>query len=114
MFNAVFFLRLLGIVPAVGRADQIHFVIDGLFIPPSASRPAVRHIFSRVAVRGTVSWVYYSKTYALPLNFVHEVLRFGLSQGGRFYSESLSRFHLCLPPINESFPLNTALFTVAF
>ena len=48
VLDAVFFFGLFRIVPAVGGADQIQDVIDGLFIPPSASRPAVQHIFSRV------------------------------------------------------------------
>ena len=51
-------------------------------------------------------------TYALPLNF--SVLRFGLSQGGGFSVSPIAANVLCLPPINETFPLNTALYTVAF
>ena len=48
VFNTVALLGLLSVVPAVERADEIQNVIDGLFIPSSASRPAVRHIFSRL------------------------------------------------------------------
>ena len=75
VFNAVVFFGLLRVVPAVGRADKIQNVIAELFISTSASRPAVQHIFSRVAVRGAVSWADYHTAYALRLNFVREVLR---------------------------------------
>ena len=67
MLNPIVFLGFFCVVPAVGRADEIQNVIDGLFIPSSASRPAVQHIFSRVAVRGAVSWADYFAAYALPL-----------------------------------------------
>ena len=68
VFDAVFFLGLFGVVPAVDCSDQIQDVIDGLFIPSSASRPAVQHIFSRVLpLRGAVSWRHYFGRYALPL-----------------------------------------------
>ena len=49
VLNAVVFFGFFRVVPAVGCADEIQIVIDGLFIPPSASRPAVQHIFSRVS-----------------------------------------------------------------
>ncbi len=80
VLNAVMFFGFFRVIPAVCRSDEIQFVIAELFISTSASRPAVQHIFSRFAVRGAVSWIYYHKIYALPLNFVREVLRFGLSQ----------------------------------
>jgi len=48
VFNAVVFFGDFRVVPAVGRADEIQFVIVRLFIRTSASRLAVRHIFSRV------------------------------------------------------------------
>ena len=67
MFNAIVFFGLFGVVPAFNRTDEIQNVIDGLFIPPSASRPAVQHIYSRVAVRGAVSWIRYFRIYALRL-----------------------------------------------
>ena len=68
VLNSVVLFGFFSVIPAVGCPDEIQFVIAELFISTSASRLAVRHIFSRV-LRGAVSWQDYFTCYALRLAF---------------------------------------------
>ncbi len=113
VFNAVVFFGLFAVVPTVKRADEIQFCYRRAFYPAFCKSPcSSAYLFTRIAVRGAVSWVYYFKTYALPLTVAS--LRFGLSQGGSFSVSPIAANVLCFPPISESSPLNTALLSAVF